>query len=913
MLRFSSLVAGALLLTGVAQAQTIVVTVPPPGTQTAGSSVDVEGFLVGTPGPQTVFEVFFRTRYPSGDNNPPINREGWYEPGVLGWGYDVVNWDPVTGLGEFSGRMKWFDQGTNHLDFYLPTDTLGSPNYTQTITYQSSSVTPTDVVAGIHPSQRTIDVTDVDGNVGEIKFLVDMINTSPSAIQSVDLTATMRLPDQTTVDLPMGGPGQNVQQYVIPTGDFTFTSTLDPAGMTFTFPLDQAPFPGVIQTGEYHMEVRVFDTATQGLIYLDEDVDFWVTDRVGKDFRDVTDQAGLGDIVLQGGSLPSAGNSILVFDYNSDGLTDLFFTNPAGEQTFLAIGDDIDFPGGRNYLMRNNGDGTFADVTAAAGVEGDLTKAAYGGTWADADIDGDLDMFVVNRGARPYMYMNNDDGTFTDVALGSFTGITGWWMNPRFGDIDADGDYDLFVGRYLKTFDTTWISEAWTDRIYRNEMVEGIMDPFEPTFPAFTFTGGAPAGMALATFFADFNRDGNLDVAVHNDFGHFVLNNTLLEGDGAFGFTDVSVTSGYGVREFSMGSGAGDFDNDGNLDVYSSNIGRNSLLFGNGDGTFVQGINGSGAEGIYLVDGPQADGVNLDDNWGVFVFDYDKDADTDLYVIGSDLFTGFNLPIAEVHPDSFYVNDGTGNFTNQAAALGLANAARGRGGAVLDYDNDGDLDVIISNENEGVTLSRNDHVTSNHHIAVRPIARRSAPGAFNTFFEVTAGGQTQVHEIMAGCAHGTQQDNDYWFGVAGNTSGSITAHWPRGGSTTIFNAPVDVETQVHEMVLAINDGINVSAAVGTQPTARMHGEPGDLVVGAIANPVVPGPFPLPGGGTLDIFPLINLITIAFLDANGEAPYGLPLLDASLSGITFQFQMTNYDIFTGTVPAKSGVSSLTVTP
>ena len=908
-----ALLSVATLVTGAAlQAQTIAVTVPPPGSQTAGSSVDVEGFFIGTPGPQTEFFVYFQTRYPDGSTLPPINAEGWYQPGVLGWAYPITNWDSVSGIGEFEGRMKWFDQGTNHLDFYLAGDTPGAPTWTQTINYQPASVTPVDCVAGIHPTQRTIDVTDVDGNVGKLEFLVDMLNTTQATQLAVDLRATVRLPDGSVVDLPMGGPANPVKQYVIDAGDFTYTSPVDPAGMTFSFPLDQAPFPAPIQEGEYHMEVRVLDTATQAEIYLDEDVDFWVVDRTGAEFRDVTRKAGLDVVHLQGGSLPSAGNSILVFDYNTDGLTDLFFTNPAGSETFLAIGDDIDYPGGRNYLMRNNGDGTFTDVSAAAGVEGDLLRAAYGGTWGDVDLDGDLDMFIVNRGARPYMYKNNDDGTFTDVAAGSFSVAVGWWMNPRFGDIDADGDYDLYVGRYLKDFDTTWVSEAWPDLVYRNQAVEGVADPFDPTFPAFSPTATGPAGMALATFFADFNRDGNLDVAVHNDFGHFVLNNVLLEGDGAFGFTDVSAARGYDVREFSMGSAVGDFDNDGLLDVYSTNIGRNSLLFGAGGGTFVQGADGSGAEGIYLVDGPQADGVNLDDNWGAFVFDYDKDGDTDLYVIGSDLFTGYNLPIAEVHPDSFYVNDGTGSFTNQAGVLGLANAARGRGGAVLDYDLDGDLDVVVSNENEGVTLSRNDHVTSNHHIAVRPVATRSAPGAFNTLFELTSGGQTQIHETMAGCAHGTQQDNGYWFGVGTNTSGSVTAHWPRGGSTTVFNVPADVETLVHEMVLTINGAVDATAAVSTTPVAVMHGKPGDILVGVVGHPLIPGPFPLPGGGTLDVFPILGLLTVGFADAAGTAPFPLPTLDPSLAGFNLQFQMTNYSL-SGTVPAKSGITTLSVTP
>ena len=781
------------------------------------------------------------------------------------------------------------------------------------VVYQPASVTPTAVVAGIHPFQRTVDVVNEDGSPGAIEFRVDMINTTLAQSFDVDLAATMELPDGSLVQLPMGPGGQLSQPYHLPPNDFSFTSVVDPVGMTFAFPLDQLPGNQPVQEGTYHMEVQVFEGGA--LLYENEDVDFWVVDRSGKPFRDVTRSAGLDVVHLQGGNLPSAGNSLAVLDYQGDGLTDLFFTNPSGAETYLPVGANWPFPGGRNYLMRNDG-GSFSDVTAAAGVAGLPSVASYGVTWGDLDRDGFLDVVVANREHQIYVYRNDGDGTFTDVADGSFGGATAIWHEvPRVGDYDADGDLDLYLADYMAVFDTTWQLVGWPNNLYRNESVEGIPDPLMPSFPAFTrllpSSGVQSLGLTLASFFHDADRDGNLDLAVFNDFGGFGVGNELFLGDGAGNFTDVSAATGFEVHEWSMGAAAFDCDGDQDLDVYSTNLGRNSLLQNNGDGSYSQAIEGSGSEGDFLLEGPQADGINLSNNWGVVVWDYDKDRDLDLYVVGSDLETGEHVPIAEIHPDSTYENDGTGSFTLVSEALGLANAGRGRGCGALDYDLDGDLDIVVSNENEGAGLYRNDFTTANHHLAVRPVATRSAPGAFNTYFTVSAGGLTQVHELMAASAHGGQKDNSFWFGLGAETSATVVAEWPRGGSTTVFLADADQELLVHETVIEVNGAIQGSGQQGTAPLVRLLGPPGALAIGTLGQAVAP--FPLPGGGFLDVIPLFTVAHTTFLGPTGEAVWDLGTLPASAVGKTGLLQMVILDLATFTVPVKSGVSTLTVTP
>lgn len=905
-------------LTLPAAAQVVVVTVPPSGSLVTKNSVEVQGLVVGTPGPAPTDQVFLRTRYPDGSVHPPVNNLGAFEPGVLGWGYDI-DWDPITGVGTFSGRGRWLDSGTNFVDVYLPGGSLGSPEWTTQVNFQQSAVTVTDVIAAIHPARRTIDVTTADGASGALEFLVDMINTTQSQTYTVDLRAEVTTPDGTIVELPLGGPGLNSETYRIPAGDYTSTSIVNPELMTFKFDLDQAPFPQPVQEGQYRMEVFVYDGPA--LIYLDEDVDFWVVDRSGAPYRDVTKLSGLDEAYLQGGSLPAAGNGMAAFDYNNDGLQDLFVCNPSGSTTFLPVGPNVALPGAPNYLMRNNGDGTFTDVAQAAGVQGTFSISSYGATWGDVDRDGDNDLFVANRQSSNTMYANNGDGTFSDVTTTSFGGSNPrWHTNPRFGDLDDDGDLDLYVGSYMQTFDTTWELGGWANQLYRNELVEGVMDPLAPTFPVFSEIAGAgganDSGLALAAYMFDYNQDGNLDIAVHNDFGAFSVPNSLYEGNGSLGFIDVSASAGYDSKEFSMGASAPDLNGDGWMDSYSSNIGRNTLRLNQAGTGFILAVDGSGAEGDVMVAGPQADGLNLDDNWGVMAFDFDLDQDTDLYVAGSDLFTNENMPIAELHPDSVFQNDGNANFVRAEETLGLQNAARTHSMVMIDFEGDGDMDIVTSAENEGLTAMRNDQVLSNHYLTIEPVTYRSAPGGFNTIVRVTAGGVTQHHEIMAECAHGTQASNLFQFGLGSNLFATrVLAEWTSGGVTEFNSVVGDQLVQLHETLVVVEGELDGSASIGTAPTVEITGQPGHVAVGLVGDPLLPGGIPVGSGVTLDLFPLLNAPSLAVLPigAGGVVNWPIGTLPSDLQGLSFDLQAITINPLNLAISAKSGLSSLTITP
>ena len=892
----------------------MAITSPSSGTSVPEPTIEIAGTVIGSPGPQTVFEVLVRTRYPDGTMHPPVTNEFAYDPNSLGWGYSVT-WDEISGVGTFAGRARWFDLGLNYIDVYMPGDTLGSPSASLPVSYNPAPVVTPDVVLEMHPVQRSVDVTDVSAQAGRIEFYVDLFNTTLSTPYDVFLTGTVTLPDLSTVALPMGGVGIDSADYSLPPGDPSFMSPVDPVGMLYSFALDLAPIPQPVQEGRYLVELAVDD----GFGVLDTaSAAYWVSDRSAKPFRDVTDEAGLGHLHMQSGKAPIAGTAAAVFDYNDDGLTDLFFTNPGGPDSYIDLGPNYSYPGSANSLLENTGVATFVDVTVAAGVEGDPAVSSYGVAWGDVDADGDDDLFVANRHNATYVYRNNGDSTFTDVAASSFGGPNNRWnFVPRLADYDLDGDLDLYMGCYLKTFKSTWEGFGDANVLYRSEFVEGGLDPLAPGFPLFTTilgSGTNSVGNCLAAYFGDLDTDGLPDLAVHNDFGPFSLPNHLFGGTGTDVFTNESVSSGYGVPELSMGAASADFDGDLLPDAYSSSMGRNSLLLNQGGGVFLQAADGSGAEGSYVTEGPAAAGLSLSNDWGVAVWDYDLDADADLYVAGSQMFTGDHVMLTDLNPDSVFENDGSAQFTKRSEELGLANAAQGRSVLFFDLDGDGDLDVLTSNENESPTLMRNDLVSTNHYLTLEPVTRRSAPGGFNTVFEVISPVAHQRHEILAESSAGGQQLNSYTFGLGADTEARVEAHWPRGGSTVYFSVAADATVEVYESVIEINGEIHGIVPAGTAPAIRLTGPPEALLLAFVGHPSIPGPVPIPGGGELEIFPFVPLIFFfGPTDTDGEAAWPFATLSADLIGFEVEFQMVEYDFATGLMPAKSGVSTLTIVP
>jgi len=299
----------------------------------------------------------------------------------------------------------------------------------------------------------------------------------------------------------------------------------------------------------------------------------------------------------------------------------------------------------------------FSDVTDIAGVG--CTGSSRGVAWGDYDNDGDLDLYVANYNEANVLYRNNGDGTFTDVTSEAGVGCISHSYGVAWGDYDNDGDLDLYVANY------------GANVLYRNNG--------DGTFTDVTSEAGVSCtGSSLGVAWGDYDNDGDLDLYVAN---HYEAN-VLYKNNGDGTFTDVTGAAGVGCTGSSYGVAWGDYDNDGDLDLYVTNYEANVLYRNNGDGTFTDVTSEAGVS---------CTGSSRGVAWG----DYDNDGDLDLYVA--------NYNEANV----LYRNNGDGTFTDVTSEAGVGCTGHSLGVAWGDYDNDGDLDLYVTNDGANVLYRNN--------------------------------------------------------------------------------------------------------------------------------------------------------------------------------------------------------------
>ncbi|MCK4858153.1 MAG: VCBS repeat-containing protein, partial [candidate division Zixibacteria bacterium] len=411
-------------------------------------------------------------------------------------------------------------------------------------------------------------------------------------------------------------------------------------------------------------------------------------------FTDVAEQAGIkfqhsyGDFDLSN-IVEGTGAGAMFFDYNGDGWLDIYFVNGCWLKN---VNDNR----GRtlrgklaNSLYRNNKDGTFSDVTKEAGVghEG----FGFGCSASDFDNDGDLDLYVLNYGPNVF-YRNNGNGTFTDISESSGLDNSNWSLSAPWFDYDGDGDLDIYVANYLEydsgKFRSYYAAAGYPGPLsYRGQPDTLYRNNGDGTFTDVTKEAGVfqPNGRAMSATIADLNNDGFLDLYIPNDGmeNYYFRNkgNSTFENEGlmmglAFG------EGGQGVS--SMGPAVGDVDRDGWLDIYIPDMGYGCLLMNRKD---------------YFED--RTEPTNLAvvcgqyTGWGGVLFDYDCDGYLDIFIANG------NAHHEYTEEDVLMRNDGTGHFEDVADKSGpyFREKYVGRGATYGDYDNDGDLDLLVINLN----------------------------------------------------------------------------------------------------------------------------------------------------------------------------------------------------------------------
>lgn len=526
-------------------------------------------------------------------------------------------------------------------------------------------------------------------------------------------------------------------------------------------------------------------------------------------FRDVTLAAGI-DFVHSHGSRSSLlpedmGSGAGFADYDNDGDLDLYIVNNPGP---LKVEISSKSPG--NILYRNNGDGTFTDVTETAGV-GDRGHG-MGCVFGDYDNDGDADLYVTNFGSN-ILYRNNGDGTFSDVTEEAGVGDDQWGTGAIFGDYDRDGDLDLYVCNYVE-YSLASIEKMKRESKQAGKSVPSALNPIafdaqdnilfqnngDGAFSDVTAALGVEAngGRSMQAIFTDFDLDGDLDLYVAND----LTPNFLYENNGDGTFADVSRESWAADFRGSMGLATGDYDSDGDLDLFISHwIDQENTLYRNlwVEGSEITDTKPTEAEPIRLIDesyGSLLAEISMKDiGWGTDFFDYDNDSDLDIFVANGSTFQYLEMPKFLIRQkDRLFRNEGNGSFIEIANDVGIGTLPSrvGRGVAFGDYDNDGDVDFFVVNNHDRAVLWRNDGGNRNAWLQVKLVGTADNRDGVGSKIRVTAGGLTQIREINAGASYMSFNSLTAEFGLGQeSTVDSIEVVWPNGATERFSNVRVN--------------------------------------------------------------------------------------------------------------------------
>ena len=523
---------------------------------------------------------------------------------------------------------------------------------------------------------------------------------------------------------------------------------------------------------------------------------------------DVAKQAGLTEPIVYGGIdskryiIEVVGCGVAFLDYDNDGWLDLFVLNGTRLESPP--------PGATNRLYKNNRDGTFTDVTRKAGLV--HTGWASAVTVGDYDNDGFDDLFITYYGHN-VLYRNNGDGTFTDVTVkaGLRQEAVRYGAGCTWVDYDRDGHLDLFVATYLSTTleklpkpgenpDCRWkgVPVNCGPRGLPTGYVQLFHNNGDGTFTDVSRQTGVAAASAaypMTAVAADYDNDGWPDIYVACDSTPSWLFRNQHDGT----FREEALERGValsedGLEQAGMGVAIGDYDLDGTLDIFKTHFAddTNVLYRNDGKGNFDDFTirAGIGVETRYV-------------GWGAGMVDLDNDGFPDLFMVTGSVYPEVErqLPAYPFRtPRLVFRNLGDGRFEEliEEAGPGVAAAHASRGCAFGDFDNDGDVDVLVMNMNEPPSLLRND-VTGGHHwlkvLLVGVKSNRSAIGA-----RVTAryGGRTQAQDVTAQSSFYSANDRRVHFGLGAATSADLAVRWPNGATEHVPKVEADQLVVIRE-------------------------------------------------------------------------------------------------------------------
>ena len=465
------------------------------------------------------------------------------------------------------------------------------------------------------------------------------------------------------------------------------------------------------------------------------------------------------------------GGGVVVFDYNNDGLDDIYLAG--GEAS--------------HQLYQNLGDFNFRRVTEEAGLA-QVATTSYGANAADLNNDGWVDLFIgTGEGQTNRLLKNNGDGTFSDISESS--GITPnryWSTAVTFADLNDDGFLDIYVGNYAREPTVPLLGSSAVGA-YPNELYlsRGAFTYEEVAEPA----GVAGSGFTLAVRATDPDQDHDMDLYVVNDFGTGGnQGNQYYENDGQGNFTEKSQALGLDLSIFGMGAGLGDYDADGDFDWYVSDIGQNHLLQQQPDGTYADKTTETLAMGDYV-------------SWGAEFWDANHDAQLDLFMANGAVLAETDQPLL------YYENRGENYLSTQLTLVNFPFFARGF--AYADLDADGDLDVVVNPVAErdtarsvAIPVIRNTadlRFGDRGYLQVQVMSEQFTAEAYGSILKLyLSDGRQLLRVVDNGGAFASKHGSAVHFGVGTHRVDSLEIHWPDGSRQVFDGILSNSVVQIHD-------------------------------------------------------------------------------------------------------------------
>jgi len=543
-------------------------------------------------------------------------------------------------------------------------------------------------------------------------------------------------------------------------------------------------------------------------------------------FIDVTASSGItfrhlnGDALQKRYIFEAKGGGVGAFDFDNDGWMDILLVQGSTLERFRQ---------GKNpgpSLYHNKGDGRFEDVTAKSGLRPEQPGWGMGVTFADYNNDGFTDIYLTCLGPN-LLYRNNGDGTFSDVTEKAGVGDSRWSTSAAFGDFDQDGLLDLYVCNYLD-IDLSRLPEPGsgqfcsylgvavfcgpkgipgaTDALYHNNG--------DGTFSEVSESTGALDRKhlpGLGVVWADMDNDGDLDLYVANDAEPNYL--FLNRGNGTFeekGLTTGLALSGDGREQASMGVDVADYDNDSRMDVFATHFASDYSTLYHNEGNLVW------EDATLKSELRKSYGLLV--SWGTRFADFNNDGWKDIYHSNGHVYPFLENGHFEERykqPGTLFLNQKNGTFldVSSQAGPGIQTRRSGRGAAFADFDNDGDIDMIVANMNDSPLLLRNDRSDSNHWITFKAVGRKSNRDGIGTRITAAAGNLHQIWEIKRTVGIYSASDPRAHFGLGPYDKVELLkVQWPSGRVQEFKNVAAD-----GHYVLDEQEGIRRETLLAKQP------------------------------------------------------------------------------------------------